>query len=409
MTTDRDRTRIAWHFHPTNEDDLVEFVRAYWDRLGVKASVFHPLTSAVVKVSSRVLAGWFQRGLGVGRNCYDHAVPDAIWGRPDCDKRALLRGMWDGDGSWSLVAGGPSVVFEYGTASRALADGALRLLGALGITARLKVGRVTKSTVDTYWITISGADQLTDCLWLFPEDEQEAILEAIGGQSKRIAPTGYRKTKNASWVRVASSRPFAYDGPVYSVEVNGPHTVVSSFGLVAHNCFPKDTNALVRIAEDAGYEFGLLEGVIEVNIEQHQRMVDKIALAVGGSVDGKTIGVWGLTFKAMTDDLRDSPALDVIGQLVKQGATVRGYDPMVPQSRAGDSRLTDVTVCVDPYDACAGADVAVVLTEWDEFRWLDFDKVREQLGRPSIVDCRNLLDPAPLRRRGFTYSGVGRT
>jgi UDPglucose 6-dehydrogenase len=176
------------------------------------------------------------------------------------------------------------------------------------------------------------------------------------------------------------------------------------------SCFPKDTRALVRIAEGAGYDFGLLEGVIEVNDEQYERMTAKVCAALpGGGVEGRTLAAWGLTFKAMTDDLRDSPALEVIRRLRAHGATVRAYDPMVPPTRAAaDNRLGGIVVCDDPYDACTGADALVVLTEWDELRWVDFDKVRDQLGDPVVVDCRNLLDPAAMRRRGFNYVGVGR-
>jgi len=176
------------------------------------------------------------------------------------------------------------------------------------------------------------------------------------------------------------------------------------------SCFPKDTRALVRIAEDAGYEFGLLEGVIEVNDEQYERMAAKIQAALpGGVIEGRTVASWGLTFKAMTDDLRESPALAVIGRLRERGAIVRAYDPMVPAARAReDDRLSGVMVVDDPYDACNGADAVAVLTEWDELRWLDFEKVRDLLSGPVLVDCRNLLDPAAMRRRGFRYHGVGR-
>ncbi|HVN51669.1 MAG TPA: UDP-glucose/GDP-mannose dehydrogenase family protein [Acidimicrobiales bacterium] len=175
------------------------------------------------------------------------------------------------------------------------------------------------------------------------------------------------------------------------------------------SCLPKDTRALVRIADDAGYDFGLLEGVIEVNDEQYERMVLKVSSAVGGALDGRTLAVWGLTFKAMTDDLRDSPALEVVGRLRRRGATVRAYDPMVGSAQgAGDARLEGVELGDDPYAICTGADAVVVLTEWDDFRWLDFDKVRDALVRPVLVDCRNLLDPVAMRKRGFTYTGVGR-
>jgi UDPglucose 6-dehydrogenase len=175
------------------------------------------------------------------------------------------------------------------------------------------------------------------------------------------------------------------------------------------SCFPKDTKALVRIAEEAGYDFGLLEGVITVNDEQYDRISEKVEAGVpGGSLEGRTVAVWGLTFKARTDDLRDSPSLAIIARLQARGAIVRAFDPTVHGDRVNDPRLAGIEIATDPYGACEGADLVVLLTEWDEFRWLDFDKVRGLLATPVIVDARNLLDPAALRRRGFSYVGVGR-
>jgi UDPglucose 6-dehydrogenase len=410
IVRDGRRERLCWHFHPTDELDLVEFVRGYWESRGVKTSVHRRATATVVVISSRILAAWFEHGLQAGRDCYTKSIPAFAWSASPGAKVALLRGLWDGDGSWSLVAGGPSAVLEYGTLSRRLADGLLRLLGDLGVCARLKVGRTARSTVDTYWIAISGADQIERARWLFGPEEQATLLAAIERQTKRISPTGYRRSKSAAWVRVVGLARQPYEGPVYSVEVPATHTVVATHGLVTSNCFPKDTRALVRIAEGAGYDFGLLEGVIEVNEEQYERMTSKVCAALpGGAAQGRTVAAWGLTFKAMTDDLRDSPALEVVRRLRDGGANVRAYDPMVPPSRAAaDSRLVGIAVCDDPYDVCTGADALVVLTEWDELRWVDFDKVLDQLGHPVVVDCRNLLDPAAMRRRGFNYVGVGR-
>jgi UDPglucose 6-dehydrogenase len=171
------------------------------------------------------------------------------------------------------------------------------------------------------------------------------------------------------------------------------------------SCFPKDSRALVHIAEEAGYDFGLLRGVIDVNRDQFERVTDKVERIVGGSLDGCLVAVWGLTFKARTDDLRDSPSLSVIERLVARGAHVQAYDPAVKALPPGGPA---VEVCADPYAACNDAAVLVVLTEWDDFRWLDFDKVAAALTAPRIVDARNLLDPAKLRRRGFDYVGVGR-
>lgn len=168
------------------------------------------------------------------------------------------------------------------------------------------------------------------------------------------------------------------------------------------SCFPKDSRALVRIAEDAGYHFDLLKGVITVNQQQFERVADKVQAAAGGSLKGVPVAAWGLTFKARTDDLRDSPALEIITRLARRGAKVKAYDPTVCRPLEG------MEICDDPYAACEGAKVLVVLTEWDEFRWYDFDKVADVMADRVVVDSRNLLDRTALRRRGFNYQGIGR-
>jgi UDPglucose 6-dehydrogenase len=176
------------------------------------------------------------------------------------------------------------------------------------------------------------------------------------------------------------------------------------------SCLPKDTSALIHIAEDAGYDFDLLRGVVTVNEEQFDRVVDKAADLVDGSLAGRRVAVWGLTFKARTDDLRDSPSLAVVRRLRARGATIKAFDPtVVPPIEGRVAAVLDgIEIADDPYSACDGADVLLVLTEWDEFRWLDFDKVAELLVEPRVVDARNLLDKDALRRRGFTYRAIGR-
>ncbi|HUP69536.1 MAG TPA: UDP-glucose/GDP-mannose dehydrogenase family protein [Acidimicrobiales bacterium] len=168
------------------------------------------------------------------------------------------------------------------------------------------------------------------------------------------------------------------------------------------SCFGKDTRALIRLAEDGGYDFSLLRGVVAVNEEQYDRVVAKVERVAGRTLAGATVAAWGLSFKARTDDTRDSPAVAVIRRLQDKGAAVRAYDP----AATGD--LGAVVRMDDPYAVCEGADVLVVLTEWDEFRWLDLDKVHELMASPRIVDARNLLDPAAVRRKGFIYEGMGR-
>ena len=171
------------------------------------------------------------------------------------------------------------------------------------------------------------------------------------------------------------------------------------------SCFPKDTHALIHIAESAGYDFGLLRGVVTVNDEQRQRIVAKIRRACGGDLDGKTIAVWGLTFKARTDDLRDSPSIAICQLLVEAGATIKAFDPTV---HGPITQLPTAEICGDAYAACEGADAVAVLTEWDEFRWLEVDKVASTMKGAAIVDARNLLDANPYRAAGFNYQGVGR-
>ena len=171
------------------------------------------------------------------------------------------------------------------------------------------------------------------------------------------------------------------------------------------SCFPKDTKAMVKIAEDAGYDFGLLKGVITVNDQQYGRIVDKIRTAAGGTLKGKKIASWGLTFKALTDDLRDSPAVEIVTRLLAGGASVSVFDPTVTIAPKG---LDAITVSASPLEACAGADVIAVLTEWDDFRWVSPAEAADAVRTKQIVDARNLLDRSEWRRAGFEYQGIGR-
>jgi UDPglucose 6-dehydrogenase len=168
------------------------------------------------------------------------------------------------------------------------------------------------------------------------------------------------------------------------------------------SCLPKDTSALVRLGTEVGCDLGLLRAVIAINDAQGARVVSKLADLAGGSLAGVRVGAWGLTFKAGTDDLRQSPALAIIEALSAAGARVRAYDPTVHEALAG------MEVCDDPYAACDGAAVLVVLTEWDELALLDFTKVAASMTNPAVLDARNLLDPATMLAAGFTYQGIGR-
>jgi UDPglucose 6-dehydrogenase len=177
------------------------------------------------------------------------------------------------------------------------------------------------------------------------------------------------------------------------------------------SCLPKDTSAMLQLADAADFEFRLIRATIDTNNRQRQRMVEKVRKAVtgkrGGSLSKVRLGVLGLTFKAGTDDLRDSPALAVAALLRQAGATLVGYDPAL---RSGDTRadLDGITLVDDPYVAAEGVEALVVLTEWPEFRALDWAKLADVVSRPVVVDTRNLLDPDVVRRAGFEWEGLGR-
>jgi UDPglucose 6-dehydrogenase len=172
------------------------------------------------------------------------------------------------------------------------------------------------------------------------------------------------------------------------------------------SCFPKDSKALIKIAEDADYSFDLLKGVITVNDQQFERVVQKVVQAIDGDISETTIAVWGLTFKAGTDDLRDSPSIEIVKRLLAKGFRVQGYDPTVTQQRIGIP--DNLEILLSPIEVTVNADVLLVLTEWDDFKWISPSTIAISMSGKQIIDARNLLDRKDWERAGFTYQGIGR-
>jgi UDPglucose 6-dehydrogenase len=172
------------------------------------------------------------------------------------------------------------------------------------------------------------------------------------------------------------------------------------------SCLPKDTLALKKIARDGGYEFKIVEAVLEVNSRQRRLMVEKIKNALGG-LSGKVIGVLGLTFKPNTDDIRESPAIDIVRALISEGALIRAYDP-VGMENAKKVLPKGVTYCEDSYGAAEGSDALVLLTEWNQFRKLDMERIKGLLKSPRLIDMRNVYEPSVMKKLGIEYISVGR-
>jgi UDPglucose 6-dehydrogenase len=172
------------------------------------------------------------------------------------------------------------------------------------------------------------------------------------------------------------------------------------------SCFPKDTMALVRTARDFGSPLELVETTIKANDERKRAMARKVVKAVDGALKNKTVGVLGLTFKPNTDDMRDAPSLAIIPALQDRGAKVQAFDP---EGMDEARRLLDnVAFKDDPYAVAEGADALVIITEWDQFRALDLDRIKLVMNRPVLIDLRNIYKPADMRARGFRYTSVGR-
>jgi UDPglucose 6-dehydrogenase len=173
------------------------------------------------------------------------------------------------------------------------------------------------------------------------------------------------------------------------------------------SCFPKDVKALAHMAESAEMHPQLLHAVMDINRDARQLFVEKIVRMLDGDLRGKRIGVWGLAFKPDTDDMREAPSLDIIAGLQAAGAAVQAYDPVAMD--VARRLFTDVNFCSDAYEAADGTDAVLLLTEWNEFKQLDMERVRASMRRPVLVDGRNLYEPEELRTTGFTYAGVGRS
>jgi len=172
------------------------------------------------------------------------------------------------------------------------------------------------------------------------------------------------------------------------------------------SCFPKDTLALVKTAQDAGSPLRIVETVAAVNDQRKRAMARKVAAALGGELRGATIAVLGLAFKPNTDDMREAPSLALIAALQDQGATVRAYDPAGMEN--AKTMLSDVTYCEGPYAAAEGADALVIMTEWEQFRALDLARLKGAMRRAVLVDLKNVYRPAEVKRAGFTYTNIGR-
>src|SRR5207302_6429148 len=211
-------------------------------------------------------------------------------------------------------------------------------------------------------------EQLLDFV---PEADRSKIVKSLAAQKRRIAPTGYRRDGSTEWVSIAEAKRKPCSGAVYSLEVPGLHTFVTTGGLVTHNCFPKHSLALKQLASNSGYHFQLLAAVIEVNELQKRRVIQKLQKHLG-KLRGKKVALLGLAFKAGTDDMREAPSIVLASRLLAEGAEVRAWDPV---AKPGEL-MKGAVICDSVLEAVTDAEAAVIVTEWDELRELPSPDVR---------------------------------
>jgi len=172
------------------------------------------------------------------------------------------------------------------------------------------------------------------------------------------------------------------------------------------SCFPKDVQALAYMAKERSLETPILDSAMRVNYDRRKSAVKRTEELLGGSLKGKTVGLLGLAFKPNTDDMRDAPSIDIARELIEGGAKVRGYDPVAME--VARPLLPAVEFCDNPYDMAAGCDALIVVTEWNEFKQLNLEKVKSLLKSPIIFDGRNIYDPKLMKEMGFEYRSIGR-
>ncbi|MXR53007.1 nucleotide sugar dehydrogenase [Halovenus sp. WSH3] len=389
------RRRIFLSFHPSDEQEYVEDVETYLDSLGVRYNTRTQETTTDIEVSSRVLA-YFIEWLGCGTGSYSARIPDTVYQEPPAHRKALLSGLFRGDGHIEYPSHSNAVVYEYGSVSEELIRGMQFLLHSLGIVPSYKSSQSQKSTRPAHFLRISSKEQIAALTDLFLPSKREQIEQRLAAYDRDIQPVGHDPEGRYTTVEVDDVTVTEETVDVYSLEVADTHRFVTTDGLVVHNCFPKDVDAIRHAAREAGYEPQMLDAAVAVNDQQPDRLLGLLEEHV--DVAGKRIAVLGLSFKPGTDDIRNSRAIPVIEQLLDRGATVVGYDPVATEEMR--DRFPGIEYADSPAEALDGAAGAVVVTDWDEFAALDEEF--DAMARPVVVDGRRIIS----RRDGITYEGL---
>jgi len=404
------RQRVGLCFHE-QEAEYIADVQRILRSWGLKFIERRATSALTTIVSSRIFAWLLRDILRCGTRSENKALPRLAFNVPPALRRELIRGAFSGDGAVTTVQNGQNLMLEYATVSKGLADGMTLLLQTVGVVPSIRRRWMNKSKQQAYILRVSGYEQIATLQDAFGNKHRVRIEGILAGYQRRIQAHGYERHGAFATITVREVEHSDVETTVYSMETS-TGTLITSSGLISHNCFPKDVRALAHMADEAGLHPQLLLAVMDINHDQRQLVVTKL-VSILGSLRGCIIGMLGLAFKPNTDDMREAPSVDIIRWITSQGATVQVYDPVAMQTgretleREG-IRMDAVTFCQDAYEVSNNADALVIVTEWNEFKALNMLQVRAAMRRPVLIDGRNVYEAAEMNRLGFIYRGMGR-
>lgn len=404
------RERVGFSFHEQETEYIqdVQRILSGWSLKFIERNATHALTTIV---SSRIFAWLLRDILQCGTRSENKALPRMVFNVSPELLHELIRGAFSGDGSVTPVQDGKNLMLEYATVSKALADGMTLLLQTVGVIPSIRKRMMNKSTREAYILRVSGYEQIALLKDVFGGKQRERIAGILAGYQRQIRPRGYDRFGPFATLFVREVEHKEVETTVYSMETS-TGTLITSSGLISHNCFPKDVRALAHMADEAGLHPQMLHAVMEINHDQRRLVVTKLT-SILGSLRNCTIGVLGLAFKPNTDDMREAASVDIIRWVASQGAAVRVYDP-VASTTGRDAleregiRMDDITFCENAYQVAEGVDGLVIVTEWNEFKSLDMQRIHHSMRRPILIDGRNIYEASEMNRIGFIYRGIGR-
>lgn len=403
-----ERARIGFHFN-IKEHEFIQEVCSILEKLSIKYTLSNQEqnnTTSII-ISSRVLAFIIDEILNCGINSYDARVPEIIYNLSNQQKQAFLSTVFRGDGHITKEKNTPAVVYDFGTISKQLITGMITLFHAVGIVPSYKKSKSKKSTDYAHFIRISGRDQIRKLPYFKDSKKQKEVEDRLQRYKKIIKPTGFKNISHEfATVKIREIVSNKEKVDVYSLEVEETKTFALSNGLIVHNCFPKDVKALAHTMKAYGLPSALFDAVDEINQRQKSYIIPKVKALLGNNLHGKRVALWGLSFKPRTDDIREAPSLTIIEKLLELGADVVAFDPVAKEHVA--QLFPKIECGMTSLDTIKDADCLIIITEWDEFRYLDKKRIKELLRQPNIIDGRNIYHPEEMRELGFNYVSIGR-